>query len=272
MAINFKLPKIDADSALLLNTPVVATDVVLANGVLTIKDNSGADALVIKATDLLNFDYNAYSAGVANVVDVDVTACNILNNGVYSLTISAPYAVNFFGGGQETNAVYQARTYTVSLDATATAQELRDAFVARINADVNAYFSAAGIAGDIVRITADAAGYGPLNVVAPTGSVISDNVAWVSPVGTADEVLQYIPDASIVTGVYRRYVITYRKLIRHNIVNGLQVVKPVQAIVYLNNGAGTTAAMVTKLTSILDGSWAVASLAQAANYQGCPAV
>ena len=269
MAINFKLPKIDADSALLLNAPVVATDVVLANGVLTIKDNSGATALVIKATDLLNFDYNAYSAGVANVVDVDVTNCNIVNNGVYSLTISAPYAVNFFGGGQETNAVYQARTYTVSLDATATAQELRDAFVARINADVNAYFSAAAVAGDIVQITADAAGYGPLNIVAPTGATVADAVggAWVSPVGTADEVLQYIPDASIVTGVYRRYVITYRKLIRHNIVNGLQVVKPVQAIVYLNNGAGTTAAMVTKLTSILNGSYATV-----ADYLGCPAV
>lgn len=272
MAINFKLPKIDADSALLLNTPVVATDVVLANGVLTIKDNSGADALVIKATDLLSFDYNAQSNGTANVVDVDLTGVTMIANGVYTLTVSAPYAVNFFGGGQETNAVYQARTYTVSLGGTPVAQDLRDAFVSRINADVNAYFSAAAVAGDIVRITADAAGYGPLNVVAPTLSVISDNVAWVAPVGTADEVLQYIPDASIVTGVYRRYVITYRKLIRHNIVNGLQVVKPVQAIVYLNNGAGTTANMVTKLTSILDGSWAAVSLAQAANYQGCPAV
>lgn len=272
MAINFKLPTINADSALLLNTPVVATDVVLANGVLTIRDDSGTAALVIKATDLLNFDYNVYSAGVANIMDVDVTACNIVNNGVYSLTVSAPYAVNFFGGGQETNAVYVPRTYTVSLDATATAQELRDAFVNRINADTEAYFTAAGVAGDIVRITANAAGYGALIISAPVGAVVSVNTAWVSPVGTANEVLQYIPNVSLVTGTYNRYIITYRKVIRHNIVNGMQVIKPVQAIVYLNSGAGTTAAMVIKLTSILDGSWAVASLAQAANYQGCPAV
>jgi len=269
MAITFKLPKIDADSALLLNTPVVATDVVLANGVLTIKDNSGANALVIKASDLINFDYNAQSNGTANIVDVDLTGVTIVNNGVYSLTVYAPYVQNFFGGGQESGAVYQTRTYTVSLDATATVTELQNAFVSRINADVNAYFTAAAVAGDIVRITADAAGFGPLTINAPTGSLVADAVggAWVAPVGTADEVLQYIPDASIVTGVYRRYVITYRKFIRHNIVNGLQVAKPVQAIVYLNNGAGTTAAMVTKLTSILDGSWATV-----ADYLGCPAV
>jgi hypothetical protein len=267
MAISFKLPKIDNDSALLLNTPVAATDVVLANGVLTVKDESGADALIIKATDLLNFDYNAYAAGTANVVDVDLTAVTIVNNGVYALTVSAPYAVNFFGGGQETNAVYQARTYTVSLDSTATVAELQAAFVARINADVNAYFSATAQAGDVVRIAADAAGFGPLNVVAPTAATVSDNVAWVSPVGISDEVLQYIPDAALVSGTYNRYIITYRKLIRHNIVNGLQVIKPVQAIVYLKSTDAGTAATVTKLTDILDGSWATV-----ADYLGCPAV
>ena len=120
MAINFKLPTINADSALLLNTPVAATDVVLANGVLSVLDESGATALVIKATDFLNFNYSAYTVGTANVEEIDLSLVTIVNNGVYALTVSAPYVVNFFGGGQETGAVYQARTYTVSLDATAT--------------------------------------------------------------------------------------------------------------------------------------------------------
>lgn len=267
MAITFKLPKIDADSALLLNTPVAATDVVLANGVLTVKDESGANALVIKASDLINFDYNAYAAGTANVVDVDLTAVTIVNNGVYSLTVYAPYVQNFFGGGQESGAIYQTRTYTVSLDATATTQELLDAFLARINADVNAYFSASDIGGNTLQIACNNAGFGPLTINAPAGAVVSDFTAWVAPVGTTNEVLQYIPDAALVTGTYNRYVITYRKFIRHNIVNGLQVAKPVQAIVYLNSANGGTAATVTKLTSILDGSWATV-----ADYLGCPAV
>lgn len=267
MAITFKLPKIDADSALLLNTPVAATDVVLANGVLTVKDESGANALVLKASDLINFDYNAYAVGTANVVDVDLTGVTIVNNGVYSLTIYAPYVQNFFGGGQESGAVYQTRTYTVSLDATATVAELQAAFIARINADVNAYFSATSQAGDVVRITADAAGFGPLTITAPAGATVADFTAWVSPVGTTNEVLQYIPNSALVTGTYNRYVITYRKFIRHNIVNGLQVAKPVQAIVYLNSGDAGTAATVTKLTNVLSGAYT-----PVADYLGCPAV
>lgn len=265
--ITFKLPKIDADSALLLNTPVAATDVVLANGVLTVKDELGANALVLKASDLINFDYNAYAAGTANVVDVDLTGVTIVNNGVYSLTVYAPYVQNFFGGGKESGAVYQTRTYTVSLDSTATVAELQAAFIARINADVNAYFSATSQAGDVVRIACDAAGFGPLTITAPAGATVADQTAWVSPVGTSDEVLQYIPNDALVSGTYNRYVITYRKFIRHNIVNGLQVAKPVQAIVYLKSTDAGTAATVTKLTSILNGSWATV-----ADYLGCPAV
>jgi hypothetical protein len=267
MAISFRLPTINADSATLLNTPVAATDVVLDNGVLTILDESGAQSLVLKASDLINFNYAATSNGTANVVDVDLTGVVIVNNGVYSLTISAPYAVNFFGGGQETNAIFQTRTYTVSLDATATVVELRDAFVTRINADVNNYFSAAGVAGDIVRVTADAAGFGPLTITAPALSVVSDNVVWASPVGTTNEVLQYIPNAALVSGTYNRYIITHRKFQRSNIVNGLQVVRPVQSIVYLNSADAGTAATVTKLTNILSGAYT-----PVADYLGCPAV
>ena len=265
--ITFQLPTINADSALLLNTPVAATDVVLANGVLTVKDESGVAALVLKASDLINFDYNAYSAGTANVVDVDLTGVTMLNNGVYRLTISAPYVQSFFGGGAESNAIFRTRTYIVSTDATATVAELQAAFIARINADVNAYFSATSQAGDVVRITADAAGFGPLTVTAPAGATVADQTAWVSPVGTTNEVLQYIPNAALVTGTYNRYIITYRKFIRNNIVNGLQVALPVQAIVYLNSGDAGTAATVTKLTNVLSGAYT-----PVADYLGCPAV
>ena len=267
MAISFRLPTINADSATLLNTPVAGTDVVLDGGVLTILDESGAESLVLKASDLINYNYAATSNGIANVVDVDLSGVVIVNNGVYSLTISAPYAVNFFGGGQETNSIFQTRTYTVSLDATATVVELRNAFVARINDDVNNYFSAAGLPGGVVRVTADAAGFGPLTITAPALSVVSDNVAWVSPVGTTNEVLQYVPNAALVSGTYDRFIITHRKFQRSNIVNGLQVVRPVQSIVYLNSADGGTVATVAKLTKILDGDESPVS-----GYLGCPAV
>jgi hypothetical protein len=59
----------------------------------------------------------------------------------------------------------------------------------------------------------------------------------------------------------------YRKSIKHNIVNGLEVVKPVTALVYLNTADAGTAATVTKLTSVLNGSYT-----PVADFLGCPAV
>ena len=266
--ITFKLPVINADSALILNTPVAATDVVLASGRLSIKDESGAVALKIKASDLLGFRYTANAAGTANVVDAALASVAMLNNNNYVMTVYAPYVQNFFGGGKETGATYQARTYEVGVDGTATTAELAALFAARINADVNAYFSAVVVGGTTVRITADNAGFGALIVKAPAGAVISDATAWVSPEGTPAQVLSQVNIATYVTAAgYQTYEIMYRKSIKHNIVNGLEVVKPVTALVYMNTADGGTAATVAKLTSILNGSYT-----PVADFLGCPAV
>jgi len=268
MAITFKLPVINADSALLLNTPVAASDVVLASGRLTIKDESGANALIVKASDLLGFRYTAGTVGTANVVDVQLSAATLVANGLYSLTVSAPNAQAFFSGGVETNATFQARTYTFGVDATPTAAELAAGFVAEITADVNAYFSATVVSSTTVRITADNAGFGGLNVVAPVGATITDSTAWVSPAGTPSQVLAQINNAGLVSAaLYQTYQIFYRKPIRSNIV--LEVYKPVTALVYLNAtvASGEPAATVAKLTSILNGSYT-----PVADFLGCPAV
>lgn len=272
MAFNYKLPKVqELDGLSILNAPTAASDVVLANGVLTIKDATGADAIVLKACDLLGFRYEDQTNGTANVVDAELAAVTLVANTTYALTVSAPYVQNFFGGGQETKAVYIPRTYTVSVDATPTVAELQTAFIDRINADPSAYFSASST-GTKVRITADSALAGELFVQAPTGAVVSVSTAWVAPVGTATEVLGYVPNSTLVTGVYKRYIIEYRKVIRHNAVSGLGVIRKSTALVYLNTAGAGTGATVTRLTSMLNGSWAVTSLAQAANYQGCPAI
>jgi hypothetical protein len=272
MAITFKLPVINADSALLLNTPVAATDVVLASGRLTIKDESGANALIIKATDLLGFRYTAGVTGTANVVDVQLSGVPMSfpapGNGLFTLTVSAPYAQAFFSGGVETNATFQARTYTVGTDPTPTAAELATLFVSEINADINAYFTAVVTGSTTVRITAKNAGFGGLNVVA----TVTDSTAWVAPAGTPSQVLAQINNAGLVSAaLYQTYQIIYRKEIRTNLVNGMEVSKPVTALVYLNAADAGAAATVTKLTSILNGSWAATST-QYVDYLGCPAV
>jgi hypothetical protein len=277
MNFNYKLPKVqELDGLSILNTPSNTTDVVLDNGVLTIKDESGANAIVLKACDLLGFRYNAYTAGTANSVTVDLSGASLVANNIYSLTISAPYVQNFFGGGQETKAVYIPRTYTVSVDGTPTVQELLDAFLARINSDPSAYFSAVDIGGGILQITADSALAGQLfiepNVPGITSFNIANVIAWVAPVGTPTEILRYVPNSTLVSGTYNRYIILHRSVIRHNAVSGLGVIRNATSLVYLNSTNGGTGLTVSKLTSILDGSYGVASLAQAAEYFGCPVV
>jgi len=266
--ISYKLPKIDYDVVFNLDS-YGSGDVALANGVLKIKNEAGDVAATIKASDLLSFAYDAYAAGTANVVDVVLTNVTMVANNQYSLTVYAPYVQSFFGGGQETGATYQTRTYVVGVDATPTVDELGALFAARINADANAYFTATYTTGtDTLAITAASASAGALVVTAPAGATVTDSTAWAAPVGTLDEVTQYIKASNLSVSAYDRYVISYRKVIRHNAVTGLQVIKPVNVLFYIDT-ADTTG--VSLLTSILDGSYGSSS-ANLAKYCGCPAV
>jgi hypothetical protein len=271
MAFNYKLPKIqELDGLSVLTTPAAA-DAVLASGLLTIKDETGASAITIKACDLLGFRYSVYTAGTANVVDVELAAATLVAQSIYSLTVSAPYVQNFFGGGQETKAVYIPRTYTVSSNGTVvppvapTVADLQAKFIAEINSDSSAYFTASAV-GTKVRITANSALAGQLFVETSVPlAVISTATAWVSPVGTPTEVANYTNNSTLIAGTYNRYIIEYRKVIRHNAVSGLGVIKKATALVYADSA--TAAAFVAKLTPILNGSYT-----PVADYLGCPAI
>lgn len=266
----YKLPKLNADSALHLDTPV-AGDTVLANGVLTVKDESGDVALVVKISDITSYSYAAYAAGTANVVNVVLTSAPLAAGASYSITISAPYVQNFFGGGQETGAIYQARTYTVSFPAAPatapTVDQIGAALLARIAADPSAYFTASyAVVSDTLAITAASALAGPLKVetsFALATGAITDATAWVAPAGTIAEVSQHINETLLGSASYSRFIIRHRKFIRHNAVTGNEVVKPSLALVYIDS-TDTTA--ITLLTNILSGA------ATAANYLGAPAV
>jgi hypothetical protein len=270
MAFNYRLPQITADSVTILNTPTAASDVLLASGLLTVLDEGGNPSLVVKASDLLSFTYAANNTGTANAQSIVLTGITLTADTNYVLTVHVPYLINFFGGGQETGAIYQTRTYTLGFGpAVPTVDGIGAAFAARINADNNAAFSATYTnATDTLLITADSAFGGSLEITAPTGATITNTTPWVSPVGSNAEVVGYAGNNPYATAAaYRRYIVRYRKMIRHSAVTGLQVIKPVNALVYLDNAGSGTAATVTRLTSILDGSFATV-----AGYLGCPAV
>lgn len=266
----YKLPKINADMALHLDTPV-AGDTVLANGVLTVKDEAGDVALKVKISDITSYSYAAAAAGTANVVNVVLTSTPLAAGAAYSITVKAPYVQSFFGGGQETSAIYQVRTYTVSYAAAPasapTVDQIGADLATRMNADPNAFFSVTYTAGtDTLAITADSALAGPLSVTTSftlAAGAITDATAWVSPVGTIDEVSNYINETLLGSASYSRFIIRHRKFIRHNAVTGNEVVKPSICLAYID-ATDTTA--ITLLTNILSGA------STTANYLGAPAV
>jgi hypothetical protein len=143
MNFNYGLPKVNADRGAFITTPLAA----------------GTDVLDVKISDIVGWKYNAYNAGTANEVDVDFATNGIIEaNKAYSLTVRAPYVVNFFGGGahatadaRESRAIYVTRTYTVYTNAAPVgasfAEDLADLFAARITADTKAYFSATAATG-----------------------------------------------------------------------------------------------------------------------------
>lgn len=269
MATNYRLPRITADTVVVLNTPV-AGDTVLANGVLTVLDDASNVAIKMKAVDFLSFNSEAGSLGVANEIDVDLTGVTVIANVSYSYSVYGPYAQNFFGGGTETGAIYTTRTYNVSLPAlpAPTPTLLADAFADRINADTNAYFTATSAAGQF-QVLADSANAGALvSENAPLGAVITQVTPWVSPVGTTQEILAQVNNAALVVGsTYDRIIVNFRNPINSNIVNGLRVIRNSKLVVYFDTADGGTAAAVALLESILLGTYT-----PVADYLGCPQV
>ena len=269
MAFNYKFPRIGSvDTVTVLNTPA-ATDYDLDKGTITIKDEKGADSLVVRACDLLAFDQTDFTAGTPHAVNVTLTGITVVNNRVYSLTVTAPNVINFFGGGRETGAIYQTRTYNISSDITATVDEIGDAFKAAIDADPGAYFSATYTSGtDILKITALSADAGALEITAPAGATKADATAFVAPVGTEAEVLAYgiSADVALPAG-YDRFIIKHRKFTRSNAISGMQAVLPAISLVYLKQDAAGTGAAVGAIEDFLDGTHT-----PVADFLGCPAL
>lgn len=269
MAFNYQFPKIGSvDSVTVMNTPVEASDVDLDAGTITLSGDAGG--LVIRACDLLAFDQTDFTAGTAHVVDVDLTGVTLANSLIYSVTVFAPNVINFFGGGRETGAIYQTRTYNVSSPASGafTASDLRDLFIAAIAADPGAYFTAASGGAGILEITALSADAGALEITAPAGATVADATAFAAPVGTEAEVEAYgISPAVADAAGYDRYIIKHRKFTRSNAISGLQAVLPAISLVYLKQNDAGTGAAVTAITAILDGSHT-----PVADFLGCPAL
>ena len=245
MAATFKLPKKDYDQVIVVNTPLAA-DAVLAAGKLTLKDEAGTDALALRLGDLLSGSKNAYAAGTAHKRRVDLTNISKTANTEYRVSVEIPNRQDFFLYGKETNPLVTLRTYAWYSGTTApTAEEVVNAFVALINADLEAGVTASKNGTDDLDILADSADAGELRVIfSDSGATYADAVAYVAPVGTLTEVELQAPGKSLAGTTYNRYDFKYRKLIKHNAVSGLSVFKDVDVAVYEKVGSTAYEAVI----------------------------
>lgn len=262
----FRLPKKEVDSVVVLNTPL-ASDVTLALGKLTVLDEAANVGVAVKWSDVLGAKKSAYAAGTANVKTVEFSATTLVANTTYKLTLNFPNTVNFFQGGRETQAVYATRTYVVSVDATPTATELRNAFKAAIENDLLSGVTLTTSNTTNLIFTATSVNAGEILLAVPTGATITNSTPYVAPCGTTSEVTSYV-NASLVStsATYTRYEFLINKAITHNAIPGLRAYKPVRVFVYVNAGAGSGyTAFAAELDSILDGTYATV-----ADFLGTP--
>lgn len=250
-----KLPKIESGVAV-INNDIVDADVTLSGGKITILDTDANLGLKFKVSDGISVEKTAYSAGVKSEKTVNFSAVTLVANTNYSMTITLPNRQAFFGGGQESDTVFKTRTYTVSTDATPTVTKLRDSFLQAIQNDLNSGVVASDVSTDRILIIMEDVNSGDTDIVAPIGAVIVNTVVYVAPSGTPEEVKLYVSGSLVVVnGEYTKYVVTYRKDIRSNIVNGNFVIKQEKAILFIEENATAFASATAILDSIIDGTY-----------------
>jgi hypothetical protein len=263
MANNVKtqLPKI-------LGTGAIVDAAALATGALTLQNNSN-DLIDIKVSDIVDWSFDAYAAGTAEIGDIDLTGASLIANNLYSLTVKLPNVVDFFSehatsDPRQSEAIYTTRTYKVSTDATPTATELADKFAEAMANDIYAPFTAVAAAG-VITITACDATAGAFQVELSNipGATYTATAPNVLPNGEAEDVKRYVNAADVTAATYDRHVIKYRKYVNHNAVKGLEVVKEEKLIVV----SDVADALNTALGAILDGSYI-----PVADYLGAPMV
>jgi len=245
------------DVAVLNTIQALAADVVLSGGKLQLNDGSN-DLLrnAIKLVDATASVKTSYTAGTASVKDYDFAGASFLTNSQYRMSIDIPGRIDFAnGGGQEANQLITIREYIVwTGTVTPTADTLRDAFIARINADSAAAVTASANGAGVVRITLDDVAGGDFTTEAPTGVTEAVITPYVAPAGTPAIVEADAPTFSSPTGQYTTWRISLDDFRRHNAVNGGKVAYPEFINIYADETAANFAAFETEMDAVIAGT------------------
>lgn len=244
-----------------LNTiQAAAADVTMAQGNVTVTGLGKA----IKLSDGISYEVTAYAAGTAFVKRADFTTSTLAASTPYSLSIEFPDALAFPNGGQEANQLSRIRTYslysgTSAPTATALAEQFRDL----INADIYSKVTATAALG-VLTMTQKATslanfdGDSVIDLGGTQGATASTPTPYVAPAGTPTVLEREGVPVSLIsaTGQYTKYDLTLRFPTTNGVANGAKGFVEGRAVIYAAANAANYAAFNTKLTDILDGSYA----------------
>jgi len=244
-----------------LNTiQAAAADVTMAQGNVTITGLGKA----IKLSDGIDYTVTAYAAGTAGVKTVDFTTATIGASTPFLVTVEFPNAFAFPNGGQEANELSRIRSYSIYTGTSApTATVLAEAFRDAINADIYSKVTASAAAG-VLTLTQTAAsladfdGDSVIGVGGAQGATAGVTTPYVSPAGTPTVLAREGVPAALIsaTGQYTKYDLTLRYPTTNGVANGAKGFVEGRAVIYAAANAANYAAFNTKLTDILDGSYA----------------
>lgn len=248
----------------------VTDNIILSGGKLQLSDGS-VDLLskALKIVDGSAVTKTAYSAGVAQVEEVDFATATLAANSQYRVAVEFAdlrdvdfnnVQVNEDGGRAEANELVRVREYIVwTGSATPTADSLRDAFIARINGDTAARVTAASGGAGILELTMDDVNDGEFIVTVSQGATVSNAAPYTAPSGTPAIVEADFPGQSSAAGEYTTWTIDFTNFRRSNVVSGAVVGYPEYMTVYANEQDGNFAIFETELDAVLDGTHTPAS-------------
>lgn len=228
-----------------------AADITFSGGNLEV---TGLGAIV-PINDAYDYSYTAYAAGTASVKEYDFAAIQLVAGITYRFAVIVDCQIDFTsGGGKEANELIPIREYVISAGSTTpTADEIRDAFVQRINEDPNGRVTAAAGGAGVMVLTLDSVAEGDFRYEAPLGTVESITTPFVAPAGTPALVTADggTPNPA---GAYDTYVVSYNQKRRHAAVTGGLVEFPEDVKVYLESTDGNAGDFITAMDAILDGT------------------
>jgi len=247
-------------------TVTPATDnTILSGGKLQFKGGSPlADILTdpLILSDATAYRKIAYAAGTLQISTIDLSAVALLADSQYSISVEFPKLIGFNnvqvngdGGRAEANELTPIREYVVSTGASApSANDLRDLFIARINADTGKRVTAASGGAGTVQLTQDVLSDGAFTMTAPSGAVIATGTPHVEPAGTPAVVNADFPNQADPAGTYVTYEVDFVNFKRSNVVSGALVGYPEFIRLYVEIGQANRAAFETALDAQLDGT------------------